>query len=91
VALAAMVCCAIGTICRGQDLPDGSVIRELTARLDAQAAEFEDLRRRLDSQGMLYGPLSGGSSCDCGPKMRRLPVVAEDCWQPSCCETGDGV
>jgi hypothetical protein len=80
----------LGPSAGGRTFPTGGVINELTARLDAQAAEIEDLRRRLDSQGMLYGPLSGGSSCDCGPKMRRLPVVAEDCWQPSCCETGDG-
>ena len=67
-----------------------ATVRELTQRLDAQAAEIYQLRRQLDDQAMLYGPVPSKSSCGCGPALRRLPVVAEDCWQPSCCEKGDG-
>ncbi len=63
---------------------------ELSKRLDAQAAEIEQLRRQLDEQASLYRFAPDTSDCDGGPNLRRLPVVAEDCWQPSCCDEGDG-
>lgn len=72
-----------GSPVRGQ-VSDSTAIRELTQRIDAQAAEIQELRRRLENQSMLYGPVSSQSSCEHGPILRRLPVVAEDCWQPGC-------
>lgn len=69
---------------------DSKTIHELTQRLDSQASEIEELRRQLDTQSTLYSPVQSKSACDCGPKLRRLPVVAEDCWQSSCCKKGDG-
>lgn len=52
---------------------DSETVRDLTKRLDAQEAEIKDLRRLLES----------------GPKVRRLPLVAEECRQPSCEEESD--
>lgn len=68
---------------------DEVTIEELIDRLDTQAAEIEALRSRLESQDKLYGSVISKSNGDCGPQMRRLPVVADDCWQPTCGKSGD--
>ena len=64
--------------------PEG--LAELRARLDAQAAEIQALRTRLDQQPVQYGPLpeSAYPNCYCGPNMYRLPVVVDQPWCPPC-------
>jgi hypothetical protein len=97
-ALVVMLSCA--AFCRGADVPadthvptDAStdpVLGELATRLEEQAAEIQALRQQLDRHMAPFGPVAESSGGECGPLMRRLPVAAEDCWQPGPCETGEG-
>lgn len=82
---AALICTCAPSF--GQQVSRDAAIQELVLRLDAQEAEIRELRSRLEQQqGPTYGPVSSGKNtcCDCRPPLRRFPVVAEDCWQPSC-------
>ncbi len=86
----AVVCISnVGLPVFGQAI-EGATIRELTERLDAQASEIDQLRLQLEDHAVLYGPVQSKSKYECGPPLRRLPVVVEDCWQSSGCKEGDG-
>lgn len=83
---AVLIGCLVSTQNYGQEpstLPTGA---ELKSLLDQQAAEIQDLRRRIDKRESIYeGTQTPSPACDEGPSVRRLPAVVEAA-APNCDE-----
>lgn len=81
-AAAAVLCATVA--CSAQSASDYDVVRNLTWRLDAQAAQIRELQMRLASQGADCArpvPAFSQKAYRGKPEVRRLPVVAETCWE----------
>jgi hypothetical protein len=77
-------------VCAAQDQIDDPLLR-LQQRLDAQEDELRLLRQRLDRQDLPWGTSLADDADLCAPaNLRRVPLAAEEPFEPACDETGDG-
>ncbi|MCA9185483.1 MAG: porin [Pirellulaceae bacterium] len=86
--VAALVGVILGSVSQGEDASHAADLNRLQDRLDAQAVELEELRGLLEARDSIYGPVDRKGEGNCGPRLWRLPVVAEEC-RPTCEDKSD--
>src|SRR5690606_19735140 len=80
---------ALCGVCRAQDEVDDPLLL-MQQRLDAQEEELRLLRERLERQDLpLRTPLVDDDDVCVPASLRRVPLVAEEPFEPACDQTGE--
>ncbi|EAQ79925.1 porin [Blastopirellula marina] len=87
-ALALLWSAALATTSAFAQSPANEELAEIRARMEAQEAELQALRQRLDTQPAYGFHHIEEDCCGGGAEIYRLPIVYDYSYAPDCCDDG---